>query len=350
MSLELKIKKKLKEFTLQAEISSADTTTALLGASGSGKSMILKCIAGIETPDEGYIRVNGVALFDSAKKINLKPQKRKVGILFQNYALFPNFTVTQNIACGLKKKNPQKIQELLAKFSLTEIAQHYGEQLSGGQQQRVALARLLASEPQILLLDEPFSALDTFLKDKVELELKNFIAEYTGDVVLVTHNRNEAYRLCENLVILERGQTLEKGILKEIFAQPHYLATSKLTGCKNFSRLKVLGPDKIHALDWGIELLVAAPIPPDVTHLGVRAHYFYAATPDQLNAFPIEVVDRGETPFEWHYYCQTGTASEPIWWEFEQNSLSKNQTASHIAVKPSDIQLLKSLGDDDGEL
>src|SRR5699024_4315066 len=238
MSFEINIEKKLNTFTLKANFSSGQDHTALLGASGSGKSMILKCIAGIETPDNGFIKVNDRILFDSEKKINLKPKKRQVGYLFQDYALFPNFTVRKNIACVLRnKKQKAKVRNLLERFDIVELADFYPRELSGGQKQRVALARLLAFEPDILMLDEAFSALDTFLKEKVELEMKEFLADYPGDVIIVSHDRNEAYRLCKKLVILDHGHTLEKGDLKQIFAEPQFLATSKITGTKNFSTI-----------------------------------------------------------------------------------------------------------------
>lgn len=342
MSLELKIKKKLQEFTLTAEISSQDELTALLGASGSGKSMLLKCIAGIETPDEGYIRLNGRTLFDSQKKINLKPQKRKVGILFQNYALFPNFTVRQNIASGIKKKSNERTDQLLQQFELENIADQYGEELSGGQQQRVALARLLASEPEILLLDEPFSALDTFLKDKVELEMKNFIKSYQGDVFIVTHNRNEAYRLCEKLIILHHGKTLEQGVLKEIFAKPEYLATSKLTGCKNFSAIEKISDYQLWAIDWGIELTTDEQISEDISHIGVRSHYFQVGKAGEQNAFQVKVIDQTESPFEIQKYCQTEYSNEVIWWEYEKNQKAAGKFSGYLKIVPKDIQLLKN--------
>ncbi|MBV7389670.1 sulfate/molybdate ABC transporter ATP-binding protein [Enterococcus alishanensis] len=342
MSLELKIKKKLQEFTLSAEITSQDDLTALLGASGSGKSMLLKCIAGIETPDEGYIRLNGRTLFDSQKKINLKPQKRKVGILFQNYALFPNFTVRQNIASGLKKKSNQRTNQLLQQFELENIANQYGEELSGGQQQRVALARLLASEPEILLLDEPFSALDTFLKDKVELEMKNFINNYQGDVFIVTHNRNEAYRLCEKLIILHQGETLEQGDLKRIFAKPKYLATSKLTGCKNFSAIEKISDYQLRALDWGIELTTNEKISIDISYIGIRSHYFQTGQVGEQNTFEVTVIDQTESPFEIQKYCQTEYSDEIIWWEYEKNQKAAENFSVYLKISPKNIQLLKN--------
>ena len=166
MSLFVDIRKKLKGFSLNVSFETNGDYLGVLGSSGSGKSMTLKCIAGIETPDEGLIILNGKVLFDSKKKINLKPQERNIGYLFQNYALFPNMTVEKNIGIGLKgskyEKN-RKINEIIEAFHLQGLEKKYPRQLSGGQQQRVALARCIIYKPDVLMLDEPFSALDTYL-------------------------------------------------------------------------------------------------------------------------------------------------------------------------------------------
>ena len=183
MSLEFKVKKDFGGFTLDMELNAENEVLALLGASGCGKSMTLKCISGIVTPDEGRIVVNGRVLFDSEKNINLSPQARRVGLLFQNYALFPNMTVQQNLMAGLmaceKNKNAasQKIREILEKFELNGLEGHKPSELSGGQQQRVALARIFLSSPGILMLDEPFSALDGYLRWNLEQELLDVLKD-----------------------------------------------------------------------------------------------------------------------------------------------------------------------------
>ena len=201
MSLEINIEKKLDGFTLRAAFTAGNTSTALLGASGCGKSMTLRCIAGIVKPDRGRIVLDGRMLFDSAQHIDLPPQQRGVGLLFQNYALFPNMTVEQNILCGLKaEKDPAARRaacaEMLRAMRLEPLAKRYPAQLSGGQQQRAALARILVGKPRILMLDEPFSALDSYLREEVEGEVGSLLASFAGTALLVTHNRDEAYRLC----------------------------------------------------------------------------------------------------------------------------------------------------------
>lgn len=173
MSLEVHIEKKLNGFTLRSDFTAGNTATAILGASGCGKSMTLRCIAGIVKPDKGRIVLDGRVLFDSGQHIDLPPQQRGVGLLFQNYALFPNMTVEQNILCGLKAERDKAARKarcagMLRALRLEELASRRPAELSGGQQQRTALARILVGKPRILMLDEPFSALDSYLREEAK--------------------------------------------------------------------------------------------------------------------------------------------------------------------------------------
>ena len=181
MSLEVHIEKKLNGFTLRSDFTAGNTATAILGASGCGKSMTLRCIAGIVKPDKGRIVLDGRVLFDSEHHIDLPPQQRGVGLLFQNYALFPNMTVEQNILCGLKAERDKAARKarcagMLRALRLEELASRRPAELSGGQQQRTALARILVGKPKILMLDEPFSALDSYLREEVEGEVGSLLA------------------------------------------------------------------------------------------------------------------------------------------------------------------------------
>lgn len=211
MLLEVNITKKLKEFTLQADFSLGKEVTGIMGRSGSGKSMLLKCLAGIETPDTGKIVLNGKVLFASDRKINLIPQQRSIGYLFQSYALFPNMSVQDNILCGLLAKNTdkklcfEKAAQLIDRFRLNGLENRYPGQISGGQKQRTALARLLGAEPEIILLDEPFSALDTDLKSELQQEMAEFLQEYNGTAILVSHDKNEVRALSSRQYFIENG-------------------------------------------------------------------------------------------------------------------------------------------------
>ena len=274
MSIEVAIKKKIGSFSLDVSFSAGEEMFALLGASGCGKSMTLKCIAGIETPDEGKIVLNGRTLFDSEKKINLIPQKRKVGYMFQDYALFPNMTVEKNIMAGMGK-NPEKsiVQDYIRRFRLEGLENHLPRQLSGGQKQRVALARMMASQPEILLLDEPLSALDSFLKWQVEEELQDLLSEIGKTVLFVSHSRDEVYHLCDRVCVLEKGHIETVQEKKEFFANPVTQAAARISGCRNIVPAKRLSEHKLDVPDWGICFELEKEIPEDITFVGVRAHY-----------------------------------------------------------------------------
>ena len=208
MGIAVDIRKKLGDFNLDIRFSSDAKRIGILGPSGCGKSMTLKCIAGIEQPDEGSISIStlnedgssGRKLYDSDGRVNLKPQKRNVGYMFQNYALFPTMNVVQNIAAGLKISGEEKdarVKEMIERFHLQGLEKHLPGELSGGQQQRVALARIMAYKPDIIMLDEPFSALDQHLKERLQHEMIAMLEDYHGQVIMVSHSRDEIYRFSE---------------------------------------------------------------------------------------------------------------------------------------------------------
>ena len=276
MSLECKVKKDLGKFKLDVELTTGNEVVGLLGASGCGKSMTLRCIAGIVTPDEGRIVVDGVTLFDSEKNINLKPQDRQVGLLFQNYALFPNMTVYQNILMGLarekdRQKKEETVRQAITRMHLGGLEKHYPAQLSGGQQQRVALARILVSKPRILMLDEPFSALDSYLRWELELELAKLLEDFKGTTLLVSHDRDEVYRICDRVCVVSGGKSGQTEPVKEMFANPGTLSAALLSGCKNTSPARRLSDHELYAEAWGIRLYSRKEIPLNLKYVGIRA-------------------------------------------------------------------------------
>ncbi len=295
------IQKQLRGFSLSVAFTTSGDTLGLLGASGAGKSMILRCIAGLETPTQGRIVLNGRVLFDSKKGINLPSRDRHIGFLFQNYALFPHLSVAQNIAFGLQQlplaERNRRVNEQLAVVQLQGMEKRYPHQLSGGQQQRVALARALAIQPEALLLDEPFSALDTYLRSQLEKQLIETLATYQGVTLFVTHNLEEAYRVCKNLLVLSEGKTAAYGSKEKIFEHPHTVRVAQLTGCKNFSRAQAVSPQLVEALDWGCTLRLIEAIPSQLAYVGIRAHQLsFPNDPNQENTFPCWVVQTSETP------------------------------------------------------
>lgn len=298
-SLFLNIEKRLDNFHLKIAFNTHNQPLGLLGGSGAGKSMILRCLAGIETPTRGQIILNNRVLFDSENNINIPIDQRRIGFLFQNYALFPHLTVAQNIAFGIPKYIDTKteVEKQLIAMKLQGFGNRYPHQLSGGQQQRVALARALASKPEALLLDEPFSALDTHLRSQLEQQVTEILADYSGVTLFVTHNMEEAYRLCPHLLVLDAGKAAHYGSKYEIFQHPASVNVAQLTGCKNFSRANILSPQKIEAIDWGCTLEVRENIPSELSYVGIRAHHLiFTKDPQQVNTFPCYLVRTSETP------------------------------------------------------
>ena len=327
MSLEVNIEKKLNGFTLRSEFTAGDTATALLGASGCGKSMTLRCIAGIVKPDKGRIVLDGRVLFDSAQHIDLPPQQRGVGLLFQNYALFPNMTVEQNILCGLKAERDKAARKarcagMLRALRLEELASRRPAELSGGQQQRTALARILVGKPKILMLDEPFSALDSYLREEVEGEVGSLLAGFDGTALLVTHNRDEAYRLCREMIVMDGGEVLRAGTTREIFADPRRLTAARLTGCKNILPCVRVDAHRVHLTGWEQELAVALPVPENCTAVGIRAHDLVPAAADSDNRLPVRVGASSENPFDWNVICTSVDGSAKLWWKVSKTTLS----------------------------
>ena len=374
MSLKVNIKKRLGNFNLDVAFETERGVFAILGASGCGKSMTLKCIAGIETPDEGRIELNGRVLYDSAKKINLTPQKRRVGYMFQDYALFPNMTLEQNIKAGMgKHPEEEKVRSYINRFRLEGMEKHYPAQLSGGQKQRVAMARMIASEPDILLLDEPFSALDSYLKWELEQEMRDMLAEVQKPVLFVSHNRDEVYRLCSMVSCIDHGkmEVIEK--TKEFFHNPKTKTAAVLSGCKNISAAEIVDNNHIKALGWGITLCVSE-IPEETKAVGIRAHSFYPVNAEQIpgkesaaNESRVSVIQEGtglkkyrnpvqeenifkieesriiEDPFEWNISFRPSKESGWLQWKIAKTEQkdSPGPIPPALAVHAKDILLLK---------
>ena len=297
------IKKALGKFHLESDFEAeAGEVLALLGASGCGKSMTLKCIAGIERPDEGRIELDGRVLFDSAKGIDLPPQKRRVGYLFQQFALFPNMTVAQNIAAGAHDKprteRQRIVEEMASKLRLVGLETKRPHQLSGGQQQRAALARILAGEPAAVLLDEPFTALDSYLKWQLEQELRRALAAFKGPCIWVSHDRDEIYRNCERLCIMEQGKTEPPRDKHDLFADPRTLGAARLSGCRNFIRAQAgSAPTAVFLPAWNVVLEAGRPVPADIAWAALRAHSLRPAQFGDVNRLACEVAQAIEDVF-----------------------------------------------------
>lgn len=311
--IDLRISKALELFSLQVDIKlSEGTSLALVGPSGCGKSMTLRMIAGLEQPDEGYIKVGDTVFYDSNERIFVPANKRHVGFLFQNYALFPHLTVEQNIVFGLNQhprlEKWEKVYSMMERLRLTGLEKHYPQYISGGQQQRVALARTLVTDPELLLLDEPFSALDSQVKKKMEKEVIDVRNAFSGTMILVTHSLEEAFRLCSNIAVMDNGNIIQLGTQDEIIHQPANRTVARLTGTENIFDGTVIERYGETARLWVEELSCHLTIPntlkQDDLSLGIRParliveqdHFTQSGNPDAVNRFLGRIVQTIPTP------------------------------------------------------
>ncbi|HXN72270.1 MAG TPA: ATP-binding cassette domain-containing protein [Candidatus Acidoferrales bacterium] len=306
MPLDVHIEKDLPAFQLNVAFSASETPLSILGPSGAGKTMLLRCIAGLEQPERGHVSLNDRVLFDSDQRIRVPARRRRIGMVFQHYALFPHRTVAENIAFGLqdlsREHQAARLSALIARTHLEGLGDRYPKVLSGGEQQRTALARALAIDPEALLLDEPLSALDTHLRSQVEAQLQEIFAAYRRPALLVTHNIEEAYRLGRQLLLLSRGRAVAFGAREEVFRRPPTREVALLTGCKNFSRARMNADGSVEALDWNCRLRVDQSISKPPAFVGIRAHHldFLESVPAGAaseNVLACWLVRASETPF-----------------------------------------------------
>ena len=307
MSLSVSIKKSFPAFTLDVDIEAGNETIGWLGESGCGKSLTMRCIAGIETPDEGKIVVNGKTFFEreAGKRptVNLSPQERKTALLFQNYMLFPNLTVAENVAAGIDRKLPKEernaqVNAELKRFGLDGFGKRYPSQLSGGQQQRVALARMLAAKPDILMLDEPFSALDAHLKGVLEQNLAGLFETFHGTILYVSHDIAEALRFCDRIAVIEKGHVMEVSTGSNLVNNPQSAASIRLSGCKNTTFAHQVDVHRIFLPAWGIEVETDKPAPENLTYMGVRSFFQERAEEPGRNTYRVRVVRTSDSRFD----------------------------------------------------
>jgi len=302
MALSVNLVKRLPGFTLNVSFAAEAGVTALLGASGSGKSMTLRCIAGVEKPDEGSIVLDGRVLYDSKRGIDLPPQNRRVGYLFQRYALFPNMTVRQNIDAGLSlvheaRARKDRRESWITRFHLEGLEEHFPRELSGGQMQRVALCRMLAGEPEAILLDEPFAALDTFLRWQMEAEVRQTLTAFPGVALLVSHDRGEVYRMSGRVCVLNAGTSEPVMPTRELFERPRTLQAALISGCKNYAAAKRMEAGRVQVPDWNVTLACEDTADQPVTHIGVRAHGIVPCEAGTENAVFCRILDAQEDVF-----------------------------------------------------
>lgn len=373
MSLYVDIEKKLSNFTLKAKFKAENEIFALLGASGCGKSMTLKCIAGIENPDRGQIILNNRVLFDSDKSICIPPQERKVGYMFQDYALFPAMTVEKNIRCGINKKpdkwgisrlflksnknkeenDYKRIKDIIKAFQLEGLENQYPDKLSGGQKQRVAMARMIISEPEIILLDEPFSALDSYLKWKMINEMEEELNKLNTIVLFVSHDRDEVYRLSKTIGSMNNGiiEVIEEK--KEFFDNPKTVNAAILSGCKNIVKAEKKDNNHIWVPEWDMTLYIEKDVPDNISAIGIRAHDFnphyefdkdkHIGEMSRYNIFKFleDEYTVEENQFEWTiYFKNCKIMNGRIQWKISKSLFSEERIPKFLSVMPDKILCL----------
>lgn len=262
---------------MNIEFESTNGITVFFGKSGAGKSVTLRCIAGLLVPDKGEINVGGKTYFSSAQKINLAPQNRKTGYVFQSYALFPHLTVAENLLLVMngipKNEAARKMNELLGEVGISELADRYPERLSGGEQQRVALARALARNPEVLLLDEPFSAVDVPGRDRLRLLLKKVQRQRNIPAILVTHQAYEAYSMADQIVIMNKGRVEQVGTPQSVFYKPKTITTARLVGTKNIFPGTIEGFQNEQVFIKHGELIFEAHLPAEPVAPGMEINW-----------------------------------------------------------------------------
>ena len=286
---------------------------AIVGPSGCGKSTLLSLICGLLPCTEGQIKINGKPLKESTTN---------VGYMLQHDELFEWRTIYNNVILGLEvqhaltARTKQRAHELLDIYGLGDFKNARPSELSGGMRQRAALIRTLVLEPELLLLDEPFSALDGYLKDILQRDMQNFLKDYKGDMIMVTHSRDEAYKFCSQLTLLNNGKDILTGETRDIFENPQYLEAARLTGCKNFSAVQKMGSHEVYALDWELMLRSEQEVTEDITHVGIRGHWMRPATKAGENTMEVQVEEYIENTFEHQYLFRNKGAAESgtLWW------------------------------------
>jgi len=263
--------------------------------------------------------------------------------------LFPTMTVKDNILCGYrgeKEQREEKARDFMKRYQLEGLENRYPSQLSGGQQQRVALARMMIGEPEAILLDEPFSALDGYLKDVLQKDMQEFLKQYQGDMLMVTHSRDEAFRFCNELMLLKDGKTLIFGDTRKLFEQPQLLEAARLTGCKNSSRIERMGEYQVFALDWGISLRTEQKVELDMTHIAIRGHWIRPSEKAGENCLVFEAAEYVETTFEHQYLVKSPGMEDGavLWWMRPKKSFTDEHDKNlpkYLYLPPEHLMLLK---------
>jgi molybdate transport system ATP-binding protein len=349
VSIEVDIIKKFRNFTLEVSFCAGVERLGVLGASGCGKSVTLRCIAGVMQPDSGRISINGRVVFDSNRRINLPPRLRRAGLLFQSYALFPTMTVRENLEIVLRgvsrAERSRRVEEMSMKFRLGQFIDQKPNQLSGGQQQRAAMARIFISSPEIIMLDEPLSALDSFLRLAVEAELLEELESFGGTVLFVSHNRDEVFRICDRMLVLNGGKVEATGKTSDLFRNPLKLSVARLTGVKNIASAIRVDDYLADVPEWGLRLKTEELLPSRDFYIAIRAHHIREPLQtDKANCFDFNVSRKQSEPFRIKEILSTTTNSNDAETKNTRINVTENnilESAESKIIGSTDIPLIR---------
>lgn len=336
--LDVRLVKRLPGFSLDVAWTAGEGVAALFGPSGAGKTLTLQCLAGLLEPDAGRIVVDGRVLFDAEARIDLPPQRRQIGYVFQGYALFPHLSVAENIGFGLRDRaraeGRRRTADVIARMGLEGLEARRPHELSGGQRQRVALGRALAPDPALLLLDEPLSALDATLRQSLRDDLRRILTEWGTTAVLVTHDFTEAYRLGDRIVVYEAGRVIQTAPRGELLWQPASERVAGIVGIRNVLHGTVLkaAPDRIQ-FSWRGQLLEAVnsptrsylPVPDSPLAFFIRPEYVRLIRKDRgspdpghhMNLMQGRLVGEADFGTTWTLYVRLDAPGAPAQGEYD---------------------------------
>jgi molybdate transport system ATP-binding protein len=336
--LEVRLVKRLPGFTLDVEWTAGEGVAALFGPSGAGKTLTLQCLSGLLEPDAGRVVVDDRVLFDAETGVDLPPQRRQIGYVFQGYALFPHLSVADNIGFGLRDRPRAEARgraaDVIARMGLEGLEARRPHELSGGQRQRVALGRALAPDPALLLLDEPLSALDATLRQSLRDDLRRILAEWRTAAVLVTHDFTEAYRLGDRIVVYEAGRVIQSAPRAELLWQPASERVAGIVGIRNVLHGTVLKatPERIQ-FRWRGQVLEAVnsptrsylPAPESPLAFFIRPEYVRLIRKDRdspdpghhMNLMEGHVVGEADFGTTWTLYVRLDAPGEPAQGEYD---------------------------------